>query len=57
MPSRATKAYSTKKGASEIAQAARKEGMMTLKERGIKKALQGITSLEEVMRVVFVKEE
>lgn len=36
---------------SEIKAAARREGMFTLRENGIKKALEGVTSLEEVLRV------
>ncbi len=35
----------------EIQQTAIKEGMVTMKNDGIKKALQGITTLEEVIRV------
>lgn len=38
--------------ADEIEKAARKEGMLTLFEDGLFKAAQGITSIEEVMRVV-----
>lgn len=34
-----------------IKQAAKKEGMVTLKEDGINKALKGLTNVEEVMRV------
>jgi type II secretory ATPase GspE/PulE/Tfp pilus assembly ATPase PilB-like protein len=36
---------------SEIMEAARKDGMTTMREDGILKALQGITSLEEIRRV------
>jgi type IV pilus assembly protein PilB len=36
---------------SEIMEAARKDGMIMMKEDGILKALQGITSLEEIRRV------
>ena len=37
------------KSATEIKELARKKGMKTLREDGIQKALQGITTLEEVM--------
>jgi type IV pilus assembly protein PilB len=37
----------------EIAQAAREEGMKTLREDGFIKVKQGVTSLEEVMRVIM----
>jgi type II secretory ATPase GspE/PulE/Tfp pilus assembly ATPase PilB-like protein len=33
-----------------IKQAARQEGMQTLREDGIQKAMRGVTSLEEVLR-------
>jgi len=36
---------------SEIKAAARKQGMRTLREEGILKVIQGITSLEEILRV------
>jgi len=36
----------------EIHQQARKEGMMTMAEDGIFKAAQGVTTIEEVLRVV-----
>jgi type IV pilus assembly protein PilB len=35
----------------EIAQVARDEGMMTLREDGLLKVREGITSIEEVARV------
>jgi general secretion pathway protein E len=38
--------------ATEIRRAARKEGMRTMYEDGLRKALAGITTLEEVLRVV-----
>jgi type IV pilus assembly protein PilB len=38
--------------ADEIAEQARKEGMMTMIEDGIFKAAQGLTTIEEVLRVV-----
>ncbi|WP_333870591.1 GspE/PulE family protein [Desulforamulus putei] len=37
----------------EIKAQAQREGMITMREDGIKKALEGITSLKEVMRVAF----
>ena len=37
--------------ASDIEKLAREEGMITLKQDGYMKALEGITSLEEVLRV------
>jgi len=42
---------------SEIRAAARKEGMKTLRENGIAKALAGITSLEEVIRTTIIDQE
>lgn len=41
---------------SEIKEQARKEGMRTLREDGLKKVLEGITSLEEVLRVTVADE-
>lgn len=41
----------SKQPASVIAQAARQEGMITLKQDGILKALKGITTIDEVWRV------
>ncbi|MDD5573778.1 MAG: ATPase, T2SS/T4P/T4SS family [Candidatus Omnitrophica bacterium] len=35
----------------EIKAAARREGMQTLRQNGLKKALEGVTSIEEVLRV------
>ena len=40
------------KSSSEIEAQARKEGMMTMLEDGIFKAVQGITTIEEVLRVI-----
>lgn len=40
------------KSASEIESQARKEGMMTMLEDGIFKAVEGVTTVEEVLRVV-----
>ncbi len=41
---------------SEISKVAVSEGMRTLRADGVKKVQEGVTSLEEVMRVAFVKE-
>jgi len=41
---------------SEIKLAARKEGMRTLREDGIVKVLEGVTSLEEILRVTVADE-
>jgi len=40
------------KSASEIEAQARKEGMMTMLEDGVFKAVQGLTTIEEVLRVI-----
>lgn len=40
----------------ELRDAALQEGMITLKEDGIAKALQGITTIKEIMRVAFREE-
>jgi len=40
-----------KRNAREISRAARLDGMRTLRESGVAKLAQGITSFEEVMRV------
>lgn len=46
------------KAASEIFEVAHKQGMMSLRENGILKALEGITSLDEVFRITeSAKEE
>lgn len=42
---------------SEIRAVARKEGMKTLRENGIAKALAGVTSLEEVIRTTIIDQE
>jgi type II secretory ATPase GspE/PulE/Tfp pilus assembly ATPase PilB-like protein len=34
-----------------IREAARREGMMTLRENGVKRVLEGLTTLDEVLRV------
>ena len=38
-------------GEFKIKEAARSEGMRTMREDGLTKALEGLTSLEEVLRV------
>jgi type IV pilus assembly protein PilB len=38
----------------EIAEQASKEGVMTLRESGLQKVMQGLTSLEEVLAVTNV---
>lgn len=40
------------KSASDIEAQAKKEGMMTMLEDGVFKAVQGVTTIEEVLRVV-----
>jgi len=40
------------KPAEEIEMHARKEGMMTMLEDGIYKAVKGVTTIEEVLRVI-----
>ncbi len=42
---------------SELKAAARREGMQTLRENGIQKVLEGVTSLEEVLRVTAPDEQ
>lgn len=46
-----------KASADKIEQGAVRNGMITIKEDGIYKAIQGLTSLEEVMRMVHMDEE
>ncbi|AEG61323.1 GspE/PulE family protein [Desulforamulus ruminis] len=41
----------------EIKSQAQEEGMITMREDGIRKAMEGVTSLAEVMRVTFTGEE
>ena len=41
----------------EMKRQGRKEGMMTLRENGIAKVIQGITTPEEVMRVTVLDED
>ncbi|HCJ79862.1 MAG TPA: type II secretion system protein GspE [Desulfotomaculum sp.] len=43
--------------AENLRQASLKEGMITLKEDGIQKALAGITTLKEIMRVAYSEEK
>ena len=51
MSERIREMVSNKSSADAIRKAAREEGMKTLRENGIDKALKGITSLEEVLQV------
>ncbi|MGQ9845546.1 MAG: GspE/PulE family protein [Caldisericia bacterium] len=46
----------SKESNDSIANEARKEGMMTLLEAGFEKVIQGITTVEEVLRVIRVEE-
>jgi type II secretory ATPase GspE/PulE/Tfp pilus assembly ATPase PilB-like protein len=46
-----TKLILSRSAASEIEKQAREEGMITLKQDGYLKVLEGITSIEEVLRV------
>ncbi|MFN3966732.1 MAG: GspE/PulE family protein, partial [Endomicrobiia bacterium] len=46
-----------KKSAQEIKEVARKQGMLTLRESALKKLLNGITTVEEVLRVTAGEEE
>jgi type IV pilus assembly protein PilB len=39
--------------ASVIREEARKHGMMTLREAAVKKVLDGVTTMEELLRVTF----
>ena len=41
----------------ELKRLGRKEGMMTLRENGVAKVLQGVTTPEEVMRVTVLDDE
>jgi len=43
--------------ATAIAEQARREGMRTMRESAVEKALQGITSAEEILRVIYVEEQ
>jgi len=42
-----------RKSADEISRVARAEGMLSLREDGIEKVLQGVTSIEEIARVII----
>lgn len=42
--------------ASEIREAARSEGFRTMRDDGIRKVLEGVTTIEEILRVVYVAE-
>jgi type IV pilus assembly protein PilB len=46
-----------KKSALAVRELARREGMKTMKESALAKAIQGITSAEEILRVIYVEEE
>jgi general secretion pathway protein E len=46
-----------KSGEFRIKEAARKEGMSTMREDALKKAATGLTSIEEVLRVTSLDEE
>ena len=41
-----------RKSADELSRVAQAEGMVTLREDGINKVLQGVTSMEEIARVI-----
>jgi len=57
MTSRIRDLVTNKAPADQIEAAAIEEGMITLKEDGLHKVALGLSSLEEVMRAVFVTEE
>jgi type IV pilus assembly protein PilB len=42
--------------ANEIREAARAEGFRTMRDDGIRKVLEGVTTIEEILRVVYVTE-
>jgi len=46
-----------RKSAVSLKEQARREGMRTMKESALEKALLGTTSAEEIMRVIYVEEE
>ena len=46
-----------KKSAVAVRELARHEGMKTMKESALAKAVQGVTSAEEILRVIYVEEE
>ena len=46
-----------RQAASEIRDLAMKEGMKTLRQNGIQKVLDGVSTLDEVKRVVYVEQE
>lgn len=46
-----------KQSSVEIRNAAINEGMITMQQSGLRKVLNGTTSPEEVMRVVYVEKE
>jgi type IV pilus assembly protein PilB len=43
--------------ASEVAEQARADGMMTLRQAGIRLMLEGLTTPEEVLRVLYAEED
>jgi len=47
----------SKASADQIESVALQDGMMTLRQDGLRKVALGLTSLEEVMRAVFVAED
>ncbi len=46
-----------RKSALAVRELARREGMKTMKESALAKAIQGVTSAEEILRVIYVEEE
>jgi type II secretory ATPase GspE/PulE/Tfp pilus assembly ATPase PilB-like protein len=40
-----------------VRQLAREQGMKTMKESALEKAVAGVTSAEEILRVIYVEEE
>jgi len=57
MSERTKRLVMEKRAALEIREAAVAEGMVVMQECGLRKVLQGITSPEEMMRVIYVEEE
>lgn len=53
LSSRLREAVNRRAGSDEIASLAREEGMTTMQEDGLAKARQGLTTVEEVMRVAY----
>ena len=46
-----------RQSAAALREQARREGMRTMKESALERALQGVTSAEEILRVIYVEEE